>query len=44
MIELTREQIIQLIDTFENPDAMKTSIAVMFLQFLLEDELEGEEV
>ena len=40
MIELTEDQIIQLIDTLKNPEAMKTSVAVMFLQFLLND---GEE-
>ena len=38
MIELTEEQVIQLIDTLKNPEAVKTSIALMFLQYLLEGE------
>ena len=36
MIELTEEQVEQLIDTIKNPDSMKTSIALMFLEYLLE--------
>ena len=36
MLELTKDQVSQLIDTLKYPDGMKTAIAVMFLESLTE--------